>query len=229
MTVHERILANSAELQKFQTLTRFGKLEQNQRNLLNLEVANKTGFEMRHLEANFRKSKVDKILKQFSHIDYKKTTSIFLSGPVQTGKTSLLACMLKHQFSTWAEKIDIPAYRLPVYFAKSVILLNHEELKTIFSEDLWHGDESEIVYSMSDVCEIRHLIIDDLFSGNEKPNSTLLNKLWQLIDLRWRCGTRTWVTCNLSKTDLTTNFPDYERICSRLFHDNKWMLYTEVF
>lgn len=129
--------------------------------------------------------------------------SYFITGPVGSGKTSLMAAMIRERaLSLWDER--------------ECIFTSAEELLDQIRESYETKRDSELTYTvmMERYKKIEILAIDDL--GTDRPTEWAVGKLYQIINHRYGDMLPTYFTSNLGYEDITPNLSD--RLVSRIRH-----------
>jgi DNA replication protein DnaC len=178
------------------------------------EIMQRRGMAKRFLDAD---------LNDFSQ-SYKKIikpdSGLYLTGPRGTGKTHLMAAMMKEEIinaeplkthsTGYDENIfhyDKPFERsFPLFISVPELLL---KLRGTFNHSMTETSEQEILNIYSGV---NVLYLDDL--GTEKATDWALQTLYLLIDRRYSEMRRTIISSNLSLDELADHLDD--RISSRI-------------
>ena len=137
---------------------------------------------------------VSEYVKRFDEM-YKKHQGILFCGEVGTGKSFAAACIAN-------ELLD---RRIPVIMTSFVKILQ-----------VVQGYQEEETNLVNRFNEARLLIIDDL--GAERTTSYALEKVYNVIDSRYRSGKPLILTTNMSIKEMQENTDmSYKRIYDRIF------------
>lgn len=178
------------------------------------EIMLKRNISKRYLEA-----KISDFPDSYSE-DFVKEKSVYIYGPRGTGKTHLMAGMMKYEIlksepikyiGEGSIDFSIPMiHSYPLFITVPELLLM---IRATFNLKTHYGDnvqtESDIIDSYSDV-DI--LYLDDL--GTEKPSDWAIQVLYLLIDRRYSEMKRTVISSNLSLNEIADRLDD--RISSRI-------------
>lgn len=126
----------------------------------------------------------------------KLSKGLMFCGQIGTGKTFYAGCIANFVIS----------------IAKSVLMTNIPNLIAKLGFD--HAEKNDI---LSKIANVSLLVIDDL--GVERSTSYSLEKIYEIIDTRYRSGKPLIVTTNLKYSDMKNcESVEYRRIYDRILH-----------
>ncbi|MBD5464130.1 MAG: ATP-binding protein [Lachnospiraceae bacterium] len=137
---------------------------------------------------------IEKYINAFDEM-YKNRQGILFWGPVGTGKSYTAACIAN-------ELLD---RSIPVIMTSFVKIL----------QNIW-GNQEEEKLIMNRLNDVSLLIIDDL--GTERSTDYALEKVYNIIDSRYRAGKPLILTTNMTVNEMQENTDiRYKRIYDRIF------------
>ncbi len=158
--------------------------------------------------------------------------SILMAGVVDSGKTSMMACICKSIFDEWESSQKMPGYMKPDLFAGLVGYCSHEDLVNSW-ENEFNPDSLYRDANLYRNCQI--LFLDDLGAAPENVSGRNISKLEEFIDWRWSNRKKTIVSTNLSPDEYYIKdfarmkaghrplYAQWHRIFRRLL-SNRWMM-----
>jgi DNA replication protein DnaC len=178
------------------------------------ETMIKRGISKRYLDA-----KLSDFPDSYSE-DFVKDKSVYIYGPRGTGKTHLMAGMMKYEILKSEptkyvgdgpiDYFEPMIYLYPLFITVPELLLM---IRDTFNRKTSHGEnlstESDIIEKYSNV---GILYLDDL--GTEKPSDWAIQVLYLLIDRRYSEMKRTVISSNLNLNEIADRLDD--RISSRI-------------
>lgn len=173
-------------------------------------------MEHRGVPGRYRDAKLEDFDKKIQRIASEK--GAYLYGPCGTGKTHLLAAIMRERIINHKIEKSISEYNglsmflepetngFPMFISIPELLL---EIRATFKEKNSGNGEKEIIGYYA---KCPTLMIDDI--GTEKPTEWAMQTLYLLIDRRYREDRATFFTSNLTLGELSDRFSD--RISSRI-------------
>lgn len=183
----------------------------------------RVGFGSAHLSAVWPDDYLT-LLPPVKNLEEKGANSVFLSGLVGKGKTSLLACFCRVLFQGFADKVPIEAHLATLLFARRAVYLTHTELSKYWEREFQddsggNGDE---------FWGVPILFLDDMGTAPDTNSHRNMAKLENLIDYRWRNHKKTFIASNLSLAEFKKPArAEWFRIARRL-SEKDWMTYIEL-
>lgn len=111
---------------------------------------------------------------------------LYLYGPVGVGKSGLVAAICNKAFENWV----------------STLYRSVPDLLDMIRDSYREGQDQDMDQGqlMGRIKAVDLLVLDDL--GTERPSSWVIEKLFQIVDYRYRHELRTLVTSNYSPAEL---------------------------
>lgn len=173
------------------------------------------GFEKRHLRPQVLADQVKVYREIVDCLGHSMRRAVWLQGPVQSGKTSMLALLLRAQCSIWGCQMHMPAYHLPTLATKRCAIISHHQFNGLINtRDPVYGAEI-YGHSFHELERIPVLIIDDVGAATEGSTGYSLSRLEELINVRWQWHAPTWFSSNADIKALKKR-PGWERIVGRV-------------
>lgn len=214
----------------------FSKLKKNEQGYLLRDITLGLGMSDHHSWLTFddRYPVVEKELADIANpakTDLELMDSVLISGPTGTGKTAMLAAMLKHRVAIHAPKTTCKAYVVADWVFGNAVYVTYGEFCKIIRDQ-----EGDLPLSWVRLVDSPLLMLDDVGHGFSDQAGWNLAKLSELLDLRWNAKASTWLTTNLSgakkKKGSGWQESDLEKwIGARSFSraaDLLWMAYVEL-
>lgn len=190
------------------------ELEAKDRDLLAVAFCLAAGFDDEHAPLTWDgyHAKVEPELRHLCQT--RPVRSVYLCGPVGTGKTGLLAAMSKTRFLDYCDKAGILAHQAVSALSHHFLFVRHTELIE-YMHDYNEESERSPLETFEYACGVRYLLIDDLGTGYEDRGGFHLARLEELVDFRRNHRLPTWITSNIAAKDLS-RANGWERISSRM-------------